>query len=494
MKLNRKINMLILIILGIFFVLSLLVPINLSLITGNSNKSLNYNDNFTLDNKNMEISAVSGKIHIDNNWTKVEAAGICTGNGTYSDPYVIEDLVIDGGGSGSCILIENSDVYFRIENCSAYNNNAGIELYNTSNGLIKDNICSSGENGIYLKYSDYNNITGNNVSHYQFGVRLYCSDFTNVIGNNVYNNYWGIIADGLFPYTSNNSISGNIVYNNGIGICIDHSYYSDVSENIANYNTNYGIFIFRSVYNKVIGNTINHNDCGIFSVSSRYTNISGNIARNNHLLGIYMHESSSNMVSGNIMNKCGLRITGIYKNHFSHNIDVLNLVNGKPLYYYIYKVKLNPSNFSNAGQVILVNCNDSLISNLIISQTCEGLSLYYCNNNTISGNIAYNNTLNGIGLYYSNFNVLSGNIINQNDDFGIYLYDSDYNIVSGNVLIGNDKCIAEILCHGNLFSNNGECTYGIGKAEPVIPGYNLIFLLGILSITAYLIRKNLMKP
>lgn len=35
----------------------------------------------------------------------------------YSNPYVIEYLVIDGGYSGSCILIEYSEVYFIIENC-----------------------------------------------------------------------------------------------------------------------------------------------------------------------------------------------------------------------------------------------------------------------------------------------------------------------------------------------------------------------------------------
>ena len=61
----------------------------------------------------MNISAVSGKIHIDGNsgWDAFKAAGNCTGNGTYSMPYVIEDLVIGDGGLGSCILIENSDVY-----------------------------------------------------------------------------------------------------------------------------------------------------------------------------------------------------------------------------------------------------------------------------------------------------------------------------------------------------------------------------------------------
>ena len=69
----------------------------------------------------MKISAVSGKIHINNNWSDAKVAGICTDSSTYSDPYIIEDLEIDGGGSGSCIFIENSNIPFRIENCTIYN-------------------------------------------------------------------------------------------------------------------------------------------------------------------------------------------------------------------------------------------------------------------------------------------------------------------------------------------------------------------------------------
>jgi len=75
-----------------------MITVNLSLIAGNNNKVSEYNDEINLDNKNLKISAISGKIHIDNNWTATKSAGICTGTGTYSDPYVIEDLVINGGG------------------------------------------------------------------------------------------------------------------------------------------------------------------------------------------------------------------------------------------------------------------------------------------------------------------------------------------------------------------------------------------------------------
>ena len=97
MKSNAKSKIIILITLSILFGLLSIITTNLSLITSNSNKNSEYNDNRNLDNKNLQISAVSGKIHINNNWSAAKSAGIATGSGTYSDPYVIEDLIIDEG-------------------------------------------------------------------------------------------------------------------------------------------------------------------------------------------------------------------------------------------------------------------------------------------------------------------------------------------------------------------------------------------------------------
>jgi parallel beta-helix repeat protein len=137
------------------------------------------------------------------------------------------------------------------------------------------------------------------------------------------------------------------------------------------------------------------------------------------------------------MNLCGLGISGSLEEISSNDIDTTNLVNGKPLYYYTNEVHLGPDNFTNAGQVILVNCNDSLVSNLNISDSSIGISLHYCNNNNISGNTANNNRY-GIYLFFSDYNIVSGNTANYNNDIGISLVYSDYNTVSGNIVNYND--------------------------------------------------------
>ena len=222
MKSKAKSN---LIILGILLAFLPIITSNISYFTDNNNKTLNYCDDFTLDKKNLKISAVSEKIHIDNNWTAAKITGICTGNGTYSEPYVIEDLEIDGGGSGSCILIENSNEYFRIENCTVYNSvtvnwgDGGILLNNTNNGLLIDNDCSSNSNGISLLNSGNNTISGNSVE----------------------NNGGGIFFDGGY----NNTVSGNFAcYNNYTGIYLWTGTYNNISGNIASYNGQSGIMLF----------------------------------------------------------------------------------------------------------------------------------------------------------------------------------------------------------------------------------------------------------
>ena len=251
---NSSKKIAIFITLGMIFALSLILINIYNFNTGNSENSTDYNVDYNLDNKNLKISAVSEKIHIDNNWTAAKAAGICTGNGIYSDPYVIEDLVIDGGGSGSCILIENSIVYFKIENCTVYNSglswgDAGIELSNVINSLIITNNCSSNYHGIYLSSSDDNNVSGNTVNS---------------------NKYGGIYVNGGY----NNTVSGNNAsYNKYFGISLPYSDYNFLLGNTVKNNIYYGVLLVESRNNIIKGNFLINNDVGIYiQYSLHYSN------------------------------------------------------------------------------------------------------------------------------------------------------------------------------------------------------------------------------
>jgi len=442
MKSNRKTRIIILLILGIFFAFSPIFITNIRFTVRDRDITSNYDDKF--NHNNLKISAVSGKIHIDGNsgWAAFRAAGNCTGSGNYTHPYIIEDKVVDGSGSGSCIVINNSNVYFRIENCTVYNSGgfeyphpkAGIQLNNVTRGTLVLNNCTNNYRGIHLKNCNNNTISGNTAN----------------------NNFAGIsLGD-----SENNTISGNSANINAAGISLGDSENNTVSGNTANEN-NYGIHLGDSENNTISGNTANENN-----------------------YGIALFSSYNNTISGNIMNKCGLEfIIPSLEMLLSNKIDTTNLVNGKPLYYYTNEVNLGVNDFINAGQVILVNVTNSLISNLNVSYSSEGISLYYCNNNMISGNIA-NNNLKGIGLSSSNNNTISGNTANNNT-YGI---DSggDDNTISGNTANNNVVGISLGNCNsciilGNTVNNNN---YGISISS-IYPG-NIIYLNNFLSI-----NKNL---
>ncbi len=278
----------------------------------------------------------------------------CSGSGNWTDPYVIENITINGQGLGSCIEIINSSAYFIIKNCTTYNSgtdtyDAGIYLDKTDNGIILDNNCSN------------------------------------------YNRYGFLLA-----YSSNNTLSGNI----------------------ANNNSRSGFILGGGGNNTLVGNIANNNSRGFYLGGSGNNTLVGNIANNNSR-GFYLDGGGNNTLLGNEMNLGGIYVYGSITEMTSHKIDNSNLLNSKPIYYYGNEIGLRPNDFLNAGQIILINCNDSIISGVTISDCYNGIYLDYGNNNTIENNILNNNLESGMTIQNS-FNIfLSENNANFNTKSGI---------------------------------------------------------------------------
>lgn len=275
---------------------------------------------------NLKISDISEKIHIINNsgWIAFRNAGNCTGNGTFSEPYVIEDLVINAGGVGSCIWIENSDVYFIIQFCSLLHsdihwNEAGIKLRNVTNGILINNICSSNFFGISIWESDNNVIQGNDVKfNHDYGIFLSYSNNNTILANTVYLNGWtGIdlencgnntISENILNMNQvvgiqledcdNNTVSKNAIKNSNLGIILTYSNNNTIFLNDASNIDFDGIALAHSDNNTISRNTANYNDCGIDLSDSDNNTISGNTA-NYNTDGIILERSNYNKISGN---------------------------------------------------------------------------------------------------------------------------------------------------------------------------------------------------
>ncbi|NVM36077.1 MAG: right-handed parallel beta-helix repeat-containing protein [Candidatus Lokiarchaeota archaeon] len=240
------------------------------------------------------------KIHIDdsgaNAWRWSKTAKLkwwCTGTGTKYDPYVIDGLEIDGGGSGNGIFIQVSYIYFIIKNCIVYNAYRGTLMEDVDNGAFINNNCSHNEgDGIVLWALQYSDCQNNTIS-----------------GNTANNNE----NDGIF-------IAGNCYYNN-------------ISGNTVNNNNDNGIYLDHMCnVNNILENTVNNNgDTGIYlNYNCGDNDISGNTVNNNGDEGIYLDDSDNqNTISGNtvINNRVGTYIWDCHSNLIYNNFFIDNIKN-----------------------------------------------------------------------------------------------------------------------------------------------------------------------
>lgn len=179
---------------------------------------------------------------------------------------------------------------------------------------------------------------------------------------------------------------------------------------------------------------------------------------------------------------------------FIHDIDRSNIVDGKPLYYWINAH--NEEVPSDAGFVAIVNSTNIIVKNLSLTNNFNGLLIAYTRNSLVEninastnyhsiylahsnnsmvrsnnpiGNYAgiflldskkiniENNTLknneNGISLHYSKGNNIILNLLLNNDD-GLFLEKSDDNTVSHNILSNNTNGVIIQRSGNNTLKDN----------------------------------------
>jgi len=268
MRVNiRKKNALIFFLLLINLFLSLIF-IKTEIISDELQNTEDKNEIFVRLNhlKNPKFWNLTGSpIYIDDcrsncNWEKMSSKyDWCYGSGTLEDPYIIENVIINGKNSGSCITIRNSNVYFIIKNCILYNSGwsffdwgSAIKLINTNNGKILNNNCSynngygilqflcrnnnfsqnivnyNSYHGVYSWKSDDNYILENEINHNEInGISFWFCKKNNITGNEINYNKNGI----NLKMSNNNFIAFNYLVNNNISIYQFWSYGNIISDN-----------------------------------------------------------------------------------------------------------------------------------------------------------------------------------------------------------------------------------------------------------------------
>ncbi|NQE53040.1 Cell surface glycoprotein [ANME-1 cluster archaeon GoMg3.2] len=330
--------------------------------------------------------------------------------------------IVDANGSDSAITLTADGITlegFTVANSGRWSQyDAGINVNSNNNNIRSNNVSNNSGSGISLSFSSNNNtITGNNASNNRKGIYLSSSCSNTITSNTARNNFVGI----YLKESCNNNITGNNVSNNDDGIDL-----------------------FFSSNNNVAGNNVRSNEWGIAVFCSSNNTITGNNVSSNRV-GIGLTDSSNNnTLTSNTFVNDSLFVMDSY-----HNTVEDNRVNGKPL---VYLEDASDYRVNDAGQVILVNCNNITVENLDLSNTSVGVEVLETENCIIS-----KNTVSRIFLNYSHNNTITGNNVSSNNyyDDGIFLGYSSNNTITGNSVCNNYRGIHLVVsCNNNIMSNN----------------------------------------
>ena len=216
------------------------------------------------------------------------------------------------------------------------------------------------------------------------------------------------------------------------GIHLLHVEYCNISNNNVEYS-GHGIWLYGSSNNYVLGNNCSKNWDGIKLDLSYNNQIMDNELETNRY-GIRLFSSTNNSLRKNDLKDNADNLL-ISEDSFLNNVDSSNRLNNKPICYWINQSdKTIPT---DAGIVILVNCNNITIQDLTLENNYYGIILSYTQNSTIKNNQIRNNYY-GIWLYYSNNTFITQNDIEDNGYMGaINLHFSSNNTISNNNFRGN---------------------------------------------------------
>jgi len=324
----------------------------------------------------------------------------------------------------------------------------GIILEKASNNTIIDNIITDNLlSGIHLSGSTNNTMTNNVVFDNGHGIDLYGNCRGNVLRNNtIFDNAYnfGLIWYGdTFnwflgekgrPNTVNdidasNTVNGKPIYcwtnrsNEQIPSDAGFVWLTDCDNiTVRNLNLSYnieGVMLAGTTNTLIYNNSITRNAYGVHLSLFSYNNTFVNNTLRDNDNGVYLGEFASNTIMRNNTISGGQYNFGVPLWNPGYigwwypslnttagldDIDLSNTVNGKSIVWWIDQHNIRVP--SNAGYVVLINCTDITVEGLSLSNNMQNILLMNSNNTLISNN-SISNSVNGIwvkDLYFQSSN------------------------------------------------------------------------------------------
>jgi len=370
-----------------------------------------------------------------------------SGNGTFSNPYIIENYTIRAIFEHG-IEIRNTNLHFIIRNVSITNGRSnyyhGFYLYNVANGTLTNNTADYNLAGFFLVNSD-NNTFSNNVA---------------------YNNLHGF----RFWHSNNNTLTNNTAnINLEYGIYLDNSNYNNITWNTLFFNEVGSIFEVDCVGNEFLYNSYSpemfflESDSGKFDADGTFT-LTWTVSQNADNYTVY--QNGGILAEGLTVTE--YNVTDLSSGTYDFYVKAFN-INGEVdsnTFMVIVKFLLFIDGNSDFHQTATENnftgdgsLNDPyVIENYEISATiAHGVHIKNTNLHFIIRNVTVNDgkLKNYYGFYLEN--VTHGKIIDNtayNNQYGIYLKNSFNNTLITNTAIGNTNGLALNCSYLNTLTAN----------------------------------------
>ncbi|MCC4771996.1 PGF-pre-PGF domain-containing protein [Methanosarcina sp. DH2] len=420
-----------------------------------------------------------------------------------ADSVNINGFSIVGAGKYSNGLLSNYGILLYNANENSICNNIltdnllGVCLYSSSNNTVQANNASSNiHTGIYLYDSHNNTLYRNRAISNSCGIYIRGSGGNRLRCNEMRNNKYNLkITDfaSLNDIDKSNTVDCKPVYHiigetdleinassrAGVVFCMDcqnvtvrdldleHNYWGVVLcntsisllENNTLANNNIGMYLLDSGYGKIANNSaVSNGECGFMFENACGNTIENNTADSNILYGLYLSNSWGNTLQNNTMsdNCFNFGAEGMLE---PNSIETNNLVDGKPVYFYVNEpegIVLDSS--SNAGTAYFISCQNVSVRDLVVENNVCGIYLYNTSGARLENNSVSDN-LFGIYLESTDGGMLANNSASYNDA-GIYVLSSENTTITDNILSENGYGICLAISENNsLLNNNASDNY-----------------------------------
>jgi parallel beta-helix repeat protein len=363
-----------------------------------------------------------------------------------------------------------------------------VALVNCRNMTVENlNLTENGQ-GLLLAHTTYSTVKNVTVSRNKIGIHFVDSHYNTITNSMILNNTCAGLgmsieqmadwrAGILFYYSHSNIINNSLItFNKGCGIKQSYSNDNSIINSTISKNEGWGMNLGH-VENVILNsNLVSENRDGILLGHSSNGTITDNIVTLNQDRGICLYNSRSATLTRNNMTKNRYNFevdVGAYPVDPIHNVDTSNIVNGKPVYYWVNQHDRQVP--ADAGYVAIIKSENITVSNLSLSENWQGIFLAKTNNSIIEGvNVTNNqigiylwdcfgnkiseciasNNYHGIVATYSQGNEFRSNTVTLNSYYGLYLFRSTNNRISYNTISQNRWGIGLYYSSNNTFYHN----------------------------------------